>query len=127
MTDSDQAVPAEPPVATWVKDRHGALTMRHSNGGWAPPGCAPLGKWAAMWEARGPLIVTGPWGAALSGQTPDLDAAADNVCRFCNLPIAEKTVNTTNVTVRQLWLKGWVHVDTGDTRCWSPSATPALS
>lgn len=57
--------PPEPPVGTWVKDRHGGVTMRHAGGGWAPPGFAPLAKWEPMWLARGPLVECGPWGVDL--------------------------------------------------------------
>ena len=62
-------VPPEPPVGTWVRDRHGATAVRvvDSTGhdGWAP---APFGfyacaKWDAMWRGRGPLVECGPWGA----------------------------------------------------------------
>ena len=55
--------PPEPPVGTWVKDRHGGSTMRHRGGGWAPMGCEPYGVWNQMWAARGPLVVCGPFGA----------------------------------------------------------------
>ncbi len=54
--------PPEPPVGTWVRDRHGAVSMRHEGGGWAPPGFMTFGKWEAMWAARGPLVECGPWG-----------------------------------------------------------------
>lgn len=55
-------VPPEPPVGTWVKDRHGGTSYRQSGGGWGEPGIMPLGRWEAMWRARGPLIECGPWG-----------------------------------------------------------------
>jgi len=59
-------VPAEPPVGTWMRDRFGGVTRRHASGGWAPPGCEPFGRWDAMWEARGPYVECGPWGAELT-------------------------------------------------------------
>jgi len=61
--------PTEPPVDTWVKDRHGATYVRikdiYGTTGWAasPTSTYGGGKWEAMWEARGPLTVCGPWGA----------------------------------------------------------------
>lgn len=58
------STPPEPPVGTWVRDRHGGLSMRQE-GGWGEPGIMPFGKWEAMWEARGPYVVCGPWGAPL--------------------------------------------------------------
>ncbi len=49
----------EPPIGTWVKDRHGGVALHHrdnqGNIGWAPPGFLAFGKWEAMWEARGPV------------------------------------------------------------------------
>lgn len=57
-------VPPEPPVGTWMKDRYGAVTY-HQTGGWAQPGFMPLGVWPKMWEARGPYVECGPWGAPL--------------------------------------------------------------
>ena len=54
--------PPEPPVGTWVRDRFGGTTMRHPNGGWAPPGFLPAARWEAMWEGRGPLVECGPYG-----------------------------------------------------------------
>ena len=68
------AAPEEPPIGTWVKDRHGAVSKRVTTNaggfmgeitGWSQPGCMPFGQWEAMWEARGPLTVCGPWGADL--------------------------------------------------------------
>lgn len=58
-------VPPEPPIGTWVKDRFGATIMRHPDGGWAPPGCMPLAVWDKMWNARGPLVICGPYGEEL--------------------------------------------------------------
>jgi len=60
-------VPPEPPVGTWIKDRHGGVTYRqhdgsNGEGGWAPPGFMPFASWAAMWAAHGPLVECGPWG-----------------------------------------------------------------
>lgn len=63
-------VPAEPPIGTWVKDRHGGVSMHHNGGGWAPKGCMPFGRWEAMWAARGPLVECGPWGADLPADLP---------------------------------------------------------
>ena len=57
--------PPEPPIGTWVRDRFGATTKRHENGRWSPPGFIPIAEWEAMWEARGPLVECGPWGADL--------------------------------------------------------------
>lgn len=60
--------PPEPPVGTWVKDRQGSVSVRRVSGGidgWAPPNMMPFGKWQAMWNAHGPLVVCGPYGAEL--------------------------------------------------------------
>lgn len=56
--------PPEPPVGTWVKDKHGASHYRTKEG-WAagPWGWYAGGKWDAMWRARGPLVECGPYGA----------------------------------------------------------------
>jgi hypothetical protein len=54
-------IPPEPPVGTWMKDRHGGVTF-HQEGGWGPPGIMPFGKWEAMWEGRGPYVECPPWG-----------------------------------------------------------------
>jgi hypothetical protein len=64
------APPPEPPVGTWIVDRHGGTSVRHAGGGWASPGMMPFGRWEAMWAARGPLIVCGPYGAPLAGEVP---------------------------------------------------------
>lgn len=60
-------IPPEPPVGTWVKDRHGGTHYRVDNGRWAaaPTGFYAGGVWADMWTARGPLVVCGPYGGAL--------------------------------------------------------------
>lgn len=64
-------VPTEPPVGTWVKDRFGGTHVRiedsDGNIGWSasPTGFYAFGKWAPMWESRGPLVECGPWGAEL--------------------------------------------------------------
>lgn len=58
------AVPPEPPIGTWMRDRHGGLTVRQKDG-WAPPGFLPCGKWSAMWAARGPYEECGEWGREL--------------------------------------------------------------
>lgn len=60
----DAVVPPEPPVGTWVRDRHGATSVRVKDG-WAPApfGFYGCGKWAAMWKAEGPLVECAPWGA----------------------------------------------------------------
>jgi hypothetical protein len=65
--------PAEPEVGTWVKDRFGAVHYRNQEG-WAasPTGFHGFGKWEAMWEARGPLVECGPWGASLTDGNPGL-------------------------------------------------------
>lgn len=60
-----QAIPAEPPVGTWVRDRFGGVSHRGKGGGWGEPGLLYLAKWEPMWEARGPLVECGPWGRAL--------------------------------------------------------------
>lgn len=62
--------PPEPPVGSWVKDRHGAAMLRHidsdGNDGWAPaPNFMALANWRAMWERRGPLVPCGPYGRDL--------------------------------------------------------------
>lgn len=64
--------PPEPPIGTWVQDRHGGVSKRFTLGdmtGWAPPGCLPLAQWKAMWEARGPLTICAPWGHATTAPT----------------------------------------------------------
>lgn len=58
------AVPEEPPVGTWMKDRFGGVTQRQPSG-WGAPGIEPFGRWEAMWAARGPYVECGPWGADL--------------------------------------------------------------
>jgi hypothetical protein len=58
-------IPPEPPFGTWVRDRHGGTHKHFTHdglAGWGVPGCLPLGVWERMWEARGPLVVCGPWG-----------------------------------------------------------------
>jgi hypothetical protein len=67
-----EAVPPEPPVGTWVRDRFGGVTMRQHGGGWAPPGFMPLASWRAMWERRGPLVECGPWGQEPTTTTPKI-------------------------------------------------------
>jgi hypothetical protein len=66
--------PPEPPVGTWMKDRFGAAHQRRidcdGNDGWGEPGFYSFGKWTLMWEARGPLVECGPWGADLPVDTP---------------------------------------------------------
>lgn len=62
--DTAGPCPPEPPDGTWVKDRHGGVHHRKGDG-WGQPGCYYFGRWAAMWEARGPLVECGPWGDAL--------------------------------------------------------------
>lgn len=60
-----KAIPPEPPVGTWVKDRFGATSQRRTYQGltgWGEPGIMPFGEWKAMWKARGPLVECGPWG-----------------------------------------------------------------
>lgn len=49
--------PAEPPVGTLVRDRHGAIHRRYADG-WGEEFdyTYHLGVWAAIWEARGPLV-----------------------------------------------------------------------
>lgn len=61
--EPEPAAPPEPPVGTWVKDRHGAVHYRKEDG-WAPAptGFYAFGKWTAMWASRGPLVECGPWG-----------------------------------------------------------------
>lgn len=60
--------PTEPPIGTWVKDRHGAVAVRtidsEGRDGWAPApsGFYAFGRWTSMWDARGPLVECGPWG-----------------------------------------------------------------
>lgn len=52
------ATPPEPPVRTLVRDRHGAVHRRYPDG-WGPRwgnDMCHFGVWAAMWEARGPLV-----------------------------------------------------------------------
>lgn len=62
--------PPEPPVGTWVRDRFGGLSYHQTSAGWGEPGIMPFGRWAAMWEARGPLVECGPWGADLASEPP---------------------------------------------------------
>lgn len=61
-------IPPEPPVGTWVKDKHGGTSLRYAEG-WGQPGTMPFGRWEAMWEARGPLVECGPWGRELNTKT----------------------------------------------------------
>lgn len=56
--------PPEPREGTWVIDRFGSVSVRRGEG-WGEPGMMPFGKWEAMWEARGPLLECGEWGAPL--------------------------------------------------------------
>lgn len=70
----------EPPLGSWVKDKHGATSMRRidadGNDGWGQPGFYSYGKWSAMWEARGPYVLCGPWGAPYqSPQNPYREAS----------------------------------------------------
>lgn len=55
--------PPEPPVGTWVKDKHGTTHVRTGDR-WAPAptGFFALGVWSAIWEASGPLVICAPWG-----------------------------------------------------------------
>lgn len=55
------AVPPEPQIGTWVRDKWGGLSMRQKDG-WGEPGIMPFGRWEAMWAARGPLVECGPYG-----------------------------------------------------------------
>lgn len=76
MSDVREYPPApvpEPPIGTWVKDRFGGTSKRQADGGWGQPGMMPFGKWDAMWEARGPLVICGPWGADLEPVTGPLE------------------------------------------------------
>lgn len=61
----EAVAPPQPPVGTWVKDRFGGTSFHAVQDGWGAPGLMPFGKWEAMWHARGPLIVCGPWGRPL--------------------------------------------------------------
>lgn len=58
--------PPEPPLGTWVRDRHGGVAQRRidedGRDGWGQPGTLSGGVWARFWEARGPLVECGPWG-----------------------------------------------------------------
>lgn len=49
----------------WVKDKHGASFERVAAGWRAGPGFYPTGVWEAMWDARGPLTLCGPYGTDL--------------------------------------------------------------
>jgi hypothetical protein len=63
-----------------VKDRFGSTHVRtvDSDGhdGWAaaPTGFYAFGRWAPMWESRGPLTECGPWGADLVPTTTSKEA-----------------------------------------------------
>jgi hypothetical protein len=67
--------PPEPPIGTWVKDKQDAAHVRikdvDGRVGWASSvgSTYAFGKWEAMWEARGPLTVCGPYGADLPDPT----------------------------------------------------------
>lgn len=61
--------PPEPPVGTWMKDRFGGVTQRQKDG-WGAPGVMPFGRWEGMWDARGPYVECGPWGAELPAEVP---------------------------------------------------------
>lgn len=73
--------PPEPPVGTWVKDRHGGTSYRQAGGGWGQPGVMPFGRWEAMWEARGPLVACGPWGADLPADSGETEMVARTAAR----------------------------------------------
>ena len=60
----------EPPVGSWVRDKHGATSCRQEDG-WGQPGMMSFGRWEAMWDARGPYELCGPWGAAPSENTTE--------------------------------------------------------
>jgi len=64
MTTHTNDIPPEPPVGTWMRDRHGGVTQRQKDG-WGPPGTWPGGRWRDMWRARGPYQECGPWGQPL--------------------------------------------------------------
>jgi hypothetical protein len=60
------AVKPEPAIGTWVKDRFGGVHVRVTDGGWAAsPSTRGFARWEPMWEARGPLVECGAWGAPL--------------------------------------------------------------
>lgn len=61
-------VPPEPPVGTWMRDRHGGIELRQKDG-WGVPSTMPYGRWEAMWRARGPYVPCGPWGIGGEIQT----------------------------------------------------------
>jgi hypothetical protein len=72
LASDEPPVPPEPPRGTWVKDRHGGTHQRRvdddGRDGWGSgPGFYSFGLWSAMWRARGPLVVCGPYGAPLAG------------------------------------------------------------
>jgi hypothetical protein len=69
-------IPSEPPIGTWVRDRHGAVSVRNRDG-WAPApfGFYGAGQWAAMWQARGPLVECGPYGAEIAPESKISDLA----------------------------------------------------
>ena len=73
----------EPPAGSWVKDRFGAAHHRAVDGGnWGEPGMYYRASWEAMWDARGPLELCGPWGAPLSDPRPDtLNQLAERIHR----------------------------------------------
>lgn len=57
MNTTPTPIPAEPPVDTMVRDRHGAIHRRYADG-WGEEfdRSHHLGVWTAIWEARGPLV-----------------------------------------------------------------------
>lgn len=63
-TYEPSAPPPEPDQGTWTIDRWGGVSQLRGEG-WGEPGIMPFGKWEVMWEARGPLLECGPWGAPL--------------------------------------------------------------
>ena len=69
----------EPPVGTWVKDRHGASHRRGASGGWGEPGFMDTGRWLDMWDARGPMVECGPWGRELPSPEEIQDALREKL------------------------------------------------
>lgn len=96
----------EPPVGTWVKDRFGATTYRQEGGGWGQPGMMPLARWEAMWDARGPYTVCGPWGVPLVEPAP---VTVEDVARVIEEALVESGWADEPV-IKRHWVTKWAHI-----------------
>ena len=58
---------------------------------------------------------------------PDPEGVATALCVHCTFPVVEREVRTSKQFTGPFWRRAWVHTDTGETRCWSPTASPDRS